>query len=86
MLNEGRTRTRIRDKCLLAIGLRCMRRPSELAAFKRRHFRWVAPALAGWASPVGALPGFENKWLRVYVRSQKNDQEAKGQFILIEPT
>jgi len=43
----------------------------------------VAPALAGWASPVGALPGFENKWLRVYVRSQKNDQEAKGQFILI---
>ena len=86
LLNEGRTRTRIRDKCLLAIGLRCMRRPSELAAFKRRHFRWVAPALAGWASPVGALPGFENKWLRVYVRSQKNDQEAKGQFILIEPT
>ena len=84
--NEGRLRTRIRDKCLLAIGLRCMRRPSELAAFKRRHFSWVAPSLAGWVSPVGALPGFQNRWLRVYVRSQKNDQEAKGQFILIEPT
>ena len=34
--NEGRARTQVRDKCLLAIGLRCMRRPSELAAFKRR--------------------------------------------------
>ena len=27
-----------------------------------------------------------NSWLRVYVRSLKNDQEANSQFILIEPT
>ena len=84
--NEGRLRTRVRDKCLLAIGLRCMRRPSELAAFKRRHVCWVAPSLAGWSSAHNAPKGFENKWLRVYVRCQKNDQEANGQFILIEPT
>lgn len=84
--NEGRLRTRVRDKCLLAIGLRCMRRPSELAAFKRRHLSWVAPSLHGWLTPAGAISGYENKWLRVYVRSQKNDQEAHGQFILIEPT
>ena len=63
-----------------------MRRPSELAAFKRKRLCWVAPSLEGWASPHNALPGFENKWVRVYVRSQKNDQEANGQFIIIEPT
>jgi len=85
-LPEGRLRTRVRDRFLLALGLRCMRRPSELAKFKRRHVSWVAPSLAGWVPTHTALPGFENKWLRVYVRSQKNDQEANGQFILIEPT
>lgn len=47
-LSEGRLRTRIRDRSLLALGLRCMRRPSELAKFKRRHVSWVAPSLAGW--------------------------------------
>ena len=85
-LDEGRLRTRTRDRFLLALGLRCMRRPSELAKFKRRHVSWVAPSLAGWVSSNTAPLGFENKWLRVYVRSQKNDQEANGQFILIEPT
>jgi integrase len=86
VLNEGRLRTRTRDRCLLALGLRCMRRPSELAAFKRRHLSWVAPSLANWVAPDNTPQGFENRWLRVYVRSQKNDQEANGQFILIEPT
>ena len=85
-LSEGRLRTRVRGKCLLALGLRCMRRPSELAAFKRRHVCWVTPSLASWSSAHPAPRGFENKWLRVYVRCQKNDQEANGQFILIEPT
>ena len=80
-LSEGRLRTRVRDKCLLALGLRCMRRPSELAAFKLRHLCWVAPSLAGWSSAPSAPRGFENQWLRVYVRCQKNDQEAKGQSI-----
>ena len=85
-LDEGRLRTRTRDRFLLALGLRCMRRPSELAKFKRRHVSWVAPSLAGWVSSNTSPLGFENKWLRVYVRSQKNDQEANGRFILIEPT
>ena len=85
-LSKGRLRTRVRDKCLLALGLRCMHRPSELAAFKRRHVCWVTPSLAGWSSAHSAPRGFENKWLRVYVRCQKNDQEANGQFIFIEPT
>ena len=85
-LSEGRIRTRTRDRALLALGLRCMRRPSELAKFKRRHVSWVAPSLADWVPALSAPPGFENQWLRVYVRSQKNDQEANGQFILIEPT
>ena len=43
-------------------------------------------SLAGWVPTHTAPLGFEDKWLRVYVRSQKNDQEANGQFILIEPT
>ena len=47
---------------------------------------WVTPSLASWSSAHPAPRGFENKWLRVYVRCQKNDQEANGQFILIEPT
>ena len=31
-------------------------------------------------------PGMQEKYLEVFVRSQKNDQNANGQWILVEPT
>ena len=52
--------------------LRCMRRSSELAAFKRWHASWISPSLAGWSSSNNAPLGFENKWLRVLGRPRLN--------------
>lgn len=82
----ARVRTGTRDKCVMGLGLRAMKRPSELSKFKRRHLRWTLPSIQGWSSPDGAPGGFENRWLEVYVRDQKNDKKAHGQWIFIEPT
>ncbi|MDP4971945.1 MAG: hypothetical protein NWP95_00355, partial [Pontimonas sp.] len=82
----ARPRTGVRDRAVMGLGLRAMKRPIELASFKRRHLQWVPPQTPNWVDPVGAPLGFANKWLKVYVRSQKNDKAAKGQWILIEPT
>jgi hypothetical protein len=79
-------RTRLRDLSIISTGLRCMRRPAELSKLKRRHVEWVRPALKDWVCPDGAPAGYENKWLKVYIRDQKQDREAAGQWILVEPT
>jgi hypothetical protein len=82
----ARLRTGTRDKCVIGLGLRAMKRPSELSKFRRRHLRWTLPTFQDWITPSGAPVGFENRWLEVYVRDQKNDKKARGQWIFIEPT
>ena len=47
---------------------------------------WVKPTVENWVSPAGAPADFADKFLKVYIRSQKNDKEARGQCILVEPT
>ena len=79
-------RAALRDTLILCFGLRCMRRPSEISKAKRKQFMWVKPTVENWISPAGAPAGFGDKFLKVYIRSQKNDKEARGQWILVEPT
>jgi hypothetical protein len=79
-------RTGVRDRLVIGLGIRAMRRPSELAKFRRKHFRWASPSIENWDAPALSPPGFEQLWLEVFVRDQKNDKEARGQWIFIEPT
>ncbi|MDP4972108.1 MAG: hypothetical protein NWP95_01205, partial [Pontimonas sp.] len=79
-------RAAVRDLSVLGLGLRAMRRPSELVKLLRKHLKWVVPSTAEWECPEGCPEGFKDRWLSVYIRDQKNDKEARGQWILIEPT
>ena len=81
-----RPRTGVRDRAVIGLGLRCMRRPSELSKLRRKHVCWAKPTANNWVDPPGAHPLHIRKWLKVYIRSQKNDKKAKGQWIFIEPT
>ena len=79
--------TGIRDKAVLALGLRTMRRSVEIANLQRGQVRWVRPSGDQPTQPTHTPPpGMANKYLEVYVKSQKNDQLAKGHWILVEPT
>jgi integrase len=79
--------TAVRDKAVIALGLRSMRRSIEIAQLQRGQVRWVQPSGATPTAPSHPPPpGMEGKYLEVYVRSQKNDQMAKGHWVLVEPT
>jgi integrase len=81
-----RKRTGFRDRAIIGLGIRAMRRPSKLAKLKCKHVYWTEPTDLTWVDLVGVYSGYARRWLKVYIRSQKNDKNAKGQWILIEPT
>jgi integrase len=81
-----RHRTGVRDRAIIAIGLRCMRRPVELTKLRCKHVCWSVPSDLSWETPPGAPISYSGRWLKFYIRSQKNDKGAKGQWIFIEPT
>jgi integrase len=51
-----RSRTGIRDRAVIGLGLRCMRRPSELSKLRRKHVCWTRPTTTTWVDPPGAHP------------------------------
>lgn len=75
----------LRDRALIAIGMRAVRRPAELSDLACKHLKWVSAADPRWKNEA-APPGMERMWLSLYVWRQKNDRQAIGQWVLIEPT
>jgi len=60
----------LRDACLVALGLRTMRRASELTALRVEDVQWIEDISA----------------LRVYIRRSKVDQAGRGFECFVEPT
>ena len=75
----------LRDRALIAMGMRAVRRPAELGDLRCKHLKWVDATSPRWRND-DAPPGLEAKWLSLYVWRQKNDRRAIGQWVLIEPT
>ena len=76
----------VRDALIVGLAMRCIRRPAEVAAFRLGDLRFVQPASAGWRLPVEAPEWVPHMWLRVEVRSQKNDRRMRGHTVLVDPT
>ena len=47
------TRAAYRDTAIICYGLRCMRRPSEIAKVERKQLMWVNPTVEHWVTPEG---------------------------------
>ena len=75
----------IRDRAMIAVGMRAIRRPAELSALQCKHIKWVPATDPKWTHKE-APPGLERSWLSIFVPKQKNDKAAIGQWVLIEPT
>lgn len=67
-MNRRRTSTReFRDPALVAIGMRCMRRPGKLASLKRKHVQWTENGLRIFLEKSKTDQMKAGRWLHVDV-------------------
>ena len=76
----------VRDLLVVGMGIRLIRRPSELSWMNLDEVRVVAPPDAGWRLPPSAMGWVPRLWLEFTVRHSKTDQRDAGHVVMYEPT